>query len=383
LDRAREEVRLRRRLRLASLVRYVVLTLCVAAVFLQQSFPFVFVVFVPFLWVTYKEGCFGAAVGIGIIGAIATAAKLLGSGPLTLLPDGTAAWLIATCVVSAYPVCSVRARQRELLASIAATEEELRRMADEPQHRQVEQMKESFIATVSHELRTPLTAINCALGIAQSGRLGAVDPAIARLLDIASSNGKRLTLLVDDIVDFDRLTTGEMKFSLAPHPVDNLLATAIAMNESHALQHKVRFVLGGPCGLSINVDAERFQQLMSNLLSNAAKFSHEGGLVWVDAARDGDDCVVRVIDRGIGIPASFRPRLFQRFAQADPSDARSHAGTGLGMAIAKELTQAMGGRIHFESEEGVGTTFYVAFPLVPDVSYLSYAGADGDVGAGD
>ena len=236
-------------------------------------------------------------------------------------------------------------------------------MTDDPQRKQVEQMKKSFISTVSHELRTPLTAINCAVGIAQSGRLGTVQPAIARLLEIASSNGQRLALLVNDIVDFDRLAAGEMEFKLEHHEVDRLLASAIAMNESHALRYKVRFELGAPCDLRVNVDAERFQQLMSNLLSNAAKFSHEGGLVWVDASREGADCVVRVIDRGIGIPASFRPRMFQNFSQADPSDARSRAGTGLGMVIAKQISEAMGGRIDFESEEGVGTTFYVAFPI--------------------
>jgi PAS domain S-box-containing protein len=230
--------------------------------------------------------------------------------------------------------------------------------------RRVEQLKNEFISTVSHELRTPLTAMIGAVGLAATGRFGRVDEGLQRLLEMAKSNGDRLSTLVNDILDFEKVSSGKMQFDLQPHAVEPLLDQSIAAIRPYAAQHQVTVVKGSIDNVAIRVDAGRLQQIMANLLSNAAKFSVRGGEVVVGASvRDGR-CRISVVDHGCGIPLEFRATLFERFAQADASDGRRRGGTGLGMAIAKHFTEQMRGSISFESEENVGTTFHVEFPVV-------------------
>lgn len=115
--------------------------------------------------------------------------------------------------------------------------------------------------------------------------------------------------------------------------------------------------------VTLSVDGERFQQVMANLLSNAAKFSRRGDTVEIESRVADGECSISVTDHGVGIPAAFRSVLFERFAQADGADNRAKGGTGLGMAIAKHMTERMRGSITFESEENVGTTFRLQFPV--------------------
>jgi PAS domain S-box-containing protein len=232
--------------------------------------------------------------------------------------------------------------------------------------KRVEQLKNEFISTVSHELRTPLTAMLGAVGLAATGKFGDVTPGLQKLLDMAKANGDRLSTLVNDILDFEKVSSGKMQFDLRSHSVELLLDQAVAAIRPYAAQHGVTVVRGSSANHTfINVDAGRFQQIMSNLLSNAAKFSESGDVVEVSATVTDERCRISVIDRGCGIPAEFRTTLFDRFAQADASDGRRRGGTGLGMAIAKHFTEQMRGAIFFESEENVGTTFHIEFPLAP------------------
>ena len=228
----------------------------------------------------------------------------------------------------------------------------------------MEQIQNEFIATINHELRTPLTAMLGSIGLAASGKFGTPDPPLARLLEMARTNGDRLARLINDILDFEKASSGKMRFDLRPLAVDDLIDRCI--NASRYYAERLGVVIEArqrAPGSLIRVDDGRFHQVMANLLSNAAKFSRSGGRVEVDAsARDGR-CRISVIDHGRGIPAAFRKQLFDRFSQADSSDGRSRGGTGLGMAIAKHLTEQMSGRISFESEENVGTTFHLEFPL--------------------
>ena len=230
--------------------------------------------------------------------------------------------------------------------------------------KRVEQIQNEFIATINHELRTPLTAMLGSIGLAASGKFGTPDPPLARLLEMARTNGDRLAQLINDILDFEKASSGKMRFDLRPLAVDDLIDRCI--NASRFYAERLGVVIEArqrAPGSLIRVDDGRFHQVMANLLSNAAKFSRTGGRVEVDAdARDGR-CRISVIDHGRGIPAAFRKQLFERFSQADSSDGRSRGGTGLGMAIAKHLTEQMSGRISFESEENVGTTFHLEFPL--------------------
>ena len=232
--------------------------------------------------------------------------------------------------------------------------------------KRVEELKNEFISTVSHELRTPLTAMLAAVGLAASGKFGEVSTGLGKLLAMAKTNGDRLSTLVNDILDFEKVSSGKMQFDLQPHSVESLLDQAVLTIRPYAAQFGVTAVRGASAqDVFIRVDAGRFQQIMANLLSNAAKFSNAGDVVEVGATVIGERCRVSVIDHGCGIPAEFRSTLFDRFAQADASDRRPRGGTGLGMAIAKHFTEQMGGAITFESEENMGTTFHVDFPISP------------------
>jgi PAS domain S-box-containing protein len=230
--------------------------------------------------------------------------------------------------------------------------------------KRVEQIQNEFIATINHELHTPLTAMLGSIGLAASGKFGNPDPALARLLEMARTNGDRLAQLINDILDFEKASSGKMRFDLRPCVVDDLIDRCITASRYYAERLGVVIEARERApGSLIRVDDGRFHQIMANLLSNAAKFSRTGGRVEVDVnARDGR-CRISVIDHGCGIPLAFRKKLFERFSQADTSDGRSRGGTGLGMAIAKHLTEQMSGRISFESEENVGTTFHLEFPL--------------------
>src|SRR6185503_15005262 len=239
--------------------------------------------------------------------------------------------------------------------------------------KRVEQIQNEFIATINHELRTPLTAMLGSIGLAASGKFGNPDPALARLLEMARTNGDRLAQLINDILDFEKASSGKMRFDLRPCVVDDLIDRCITASRYYAerLGVVIEARQRAP-GSLIRVDDGRFHQIMANLLSNAAKFSRSGGRVEVDVnARDGR-CRISVIDHGCGIPLAFRSKLFERFSQADTSDGRSRGGTGLGMAIAKHLTEQMSGRISFESEENVGTTFHLEFPLAKSDADAAY-----------
>jgi PAS domain S-box-containing protein len=244
--------------------------------------------------------------------------------------------------------------------------------ADVTERKRVEQMKEEFVATVSHELRTPLTAIVGSLALMDAGETGELPPAAREFVRIAYENSERLTALVNDILDLERLEAGRTEFRLAPVELAPFLARALTLNAAYAERHGVRLALGSvPVGAYAAADPDRLMQVLTNLLSNAAKFSPQGAEVTVAAHADGATVRIEVIDRGRGIPTEFRSTIFEKFAQADGSDSRQKGGTGLGLAIVKALVERMSGRVWYESEVGRGTTFFVELPAAaPQVGDL-------------
>lgn len=235
---------------------------------------------------------------------------------------------------------------------------------DISERKRIERMKNEFVSTVSHELRTPLTSIAGALGLINGGALGEVPAQMGEMLRIAQSNSQRLSGLINDLLDMDKLVAGKMTLDLHRLKLWPLLATAVEQNQPYATQHSVTLHLKPPLlDVEVRVDRQRFDQIMANLLSNAAKFSAPGADVEVSAALAETRVRISVRDFGMGIPEAFRARIFGKFSQADATDTRQKGGTGLGLAITKELIERMAGAIGFESVEGQGTVFWVELPV--------------------
>ncbi|NPU91031.1 MAG: GAF domain-containing protein [Gammaproteobacteria bacterium] len=243
---------------------------------------------------------------------------------------------------------------------------------DVTDRKRLEQMKDEFISTVSHELRTPLTSISAALGLLQGGALGPLQDKQRELITIAHRNSHRLSLLINDLLDMEKLAAGEMPFNIQPQYLLPLVQEALEANRTYGYERKVSLTLKPDSpDVSVAVDSQRLMQVMSNLLSNAIKFSPENGQVEIGISLADNSARISVVDRGPGIPAAFQDRIFQKFAQADASDSRRQGGTGLGLAITRELVERMGGQIGFLSQEGSGTTFFVDLPMATPLNEVA------------
>ena len=238
---------------------------------------------------------------------------------------------------------------------------------DITQQIEAERLKKEFTSTLSHELRTPLTSIIGSLQLINSGVLGDLEKDVTELTTIAERNGQRLLDLINDLLDIEKIESG--KFTLAPEVVslDSLVRDTLVLNKGFADRYHVRLALGKDLPpVKVEADPKRLVQVVTNLLSNAAKFSPEGDTVDVSLQLNGDRVRVGVHDRGSGIPEAFRSRIFSRFAQADSTATRQKGGTGLGLAICKRLIELMHGHVGFEDRPGGGTTFYFELPVIRD-----------------
>ena len=240
---------------------------------------------------------------------------------------------------------------------------------DITQQLEAERLKKEFTSTLSHELRTPLTSIIGALQLLGMGAAGEVNPEIAELASVAERNAQRLLDLINDILDIEKIESG--RFNLMPEDIllEELVRESLILNKSFADRFKVAFEVRGELSPApVRADRKRLMQVMTNLLSNAAKFSSTGSAVEVHMRKANGTVRVEVSDRGPGIPADFRDRMFMRFAQADSTATRQKGGTGLGLAISKRLVELMDGQIGFADREGGGSTFYFELPLRRDAA---------------
>lgn len=231
----------------------------------------------------------------------------------------------------------------------------------------LQRLKDEFISTVSHELRTPLTSIGGAIKLLIGTQQLQLSDTAQMLLDVAQSNISRLQHLINDLLDIEKLSAGKMKLELKAVFVLPLLQQALLDHATFAEKSRVKLVLNTPPELAevqLMLDEHRFQQILANLLSNALKFSPDGGKVLLQARFSTDQLEIAVVDYGPGIPPGFHNKIFQRFSQADASSSKRKGGTGLGLALCKELTEVMGGTIDFTSEPGMGSRFFVCFPLL-------------------
>lgn len=235
---------------------------------------------------------------------------------------------------------------------------------DITERKRIEQMKNEFVSAVSHELRTPLTAISGALALIVSGMLGDLPLNINSMLGIAHKNAQRLTLLINDLLDMEKLLAGKMAFDMCVQPLIPIIEQSLESNKAYADTFGITLTLQLQINdVWVHVDAQRLQQIMANFISNAVKFSPADGAVEIHVLQREQQVEIAVVDHGPGVSDDFRTRIFQKFAQADSSDSRLRGGTGLGLAISKAFVERMHGSIGFESEPGHGATFFARFPL--------------------
>ncbi len=236
---------------------------------------------------------------------------------------------------------------------------------DITERKKIEKMKSEFISTVSHELRTPLTSIRGAMGLVAGGAAGELPAQAKKLVDIAANNSERLVRLINDILDIEKIESGKMQFDLAQQPIVSLIEQAIEENKAYAEQFGSRYVFTTELtDLQLKIDSDRIRQVLDNLLSNAAKYGANADVVEVSLVQKNGCAELRVTDHGKGIAEEFQAQVFGKFAQADSSDTRQKGGTGLGLNIAKAIVEHHRGKIWFETEQDVGTSFIVQLPLM-------------------
>jgi PAS domain S-box-containing protein len=239
--------------------------------------------------------------------------------------------------------------------------------------RRAESLKNEFVSVVSHELRTPLTSIRGALGLLAGGVAGELPKSARDMIEIARKNSDRLVLLINDILDIEKIESGKMRFETKPVKVRTLLENAVEQNAAYGDALEVKLVLDGAESMNeweVQGDEDRLQQVLSNLISNACKFTPAGGSVHIGASNDGENVRISVLDQGPGVPAEFVPRLFEKFAQADSTSTRKQGGTGLGLAIARAIVEKHDGSLDYVSPPAgkSGACFALELPLPKSIA---------------
>lgn len=231
--------------------------------------------------------------------------------------------------------------------------------------REVERMKSEFIAIVSHELRAPLTSIRGTLDMIATSLHGELLQKVGGMIQIAHNHCERLVAMINDVLDIDKINTGQMRFDCK----DENLAVVIRQAEDANSAFALKFGSTIHCGpmdkvVQCHVDAKRLAQVLGNFISNAAKFSPKGSQIDITLSTLEGYARISVADRGMGIPAEFRNRVFGKFSQLDATAANPRSGSGLGLHVSKQIVEHMRGRIGFNTEVGRGSVFWVEFPLV-------------------
>ncbi len=260
--------------------------------------------------------------------------------------------------------------ETEVAISRFGDEEDSRFVAairDITHRKHAERMKSEFVSTVSHELRTPLTSIGGSLALLAGGAVGKLEDRAARLVTIAHSNCERLIRLINDLLDIEKIESGKMSFDMRRLMIGPLVHRTVTANRQFANDHEVSLEIGlPPWPQCVIGDPDRLEQVLTNLVSNAIKYSPLGETVYVTTNQSGGTVRIEVCDRGSGVPEDFRERIFSKFAMADSSDARTRGGTGLGLTIVREIAARHGGSAGFADRDGGGSVFYLELPLLAE-----------------
>lgn len=234
---------------------------------------------------------------------------------------------------------------------------------DVTERRRLDHLKDEFVSVVSHELRTPLTSIKGALLMVLSGKIGLIPEKVHGMLTIAANNSERLELLINDLLDINKLQLSASTFK--PVALNELISQAIHSNQGYADKYGVECIWQPTLEDSVMVmgDELRLTQALLNLLSNAIKYSPQDKPVTVSTESDDNTIRISVSDSGSGIPLDYQEKVFEKFSQADSSDTRQKGGTGLGLAITKEIIEKHSGQISFITSPEQGTTFCIELPI--------------------
>jgi signal transduction histidine kinase len=231
---------------------------------------------------------------------------------------------------------------------------------------ELERLKSDFVAVVSHELRTPLAVVIGNLELLSDIRFWKLEPQQAQFLSAASTNSHRLLHLINDILDFSKLENASLPMTRSPNELGEVIRQAAENLRRLFEERELNLRISIPEDLPLaEIDEQRIVQVLTNLISNAIKFSPAGAPVELSVDHDGLVATVRVRDQGEGIRREDMPKLFKKFSQLDSKSTRKAGGTGLGLAISRGLIEAHGGLIWAESEPGQGSTFAFTLPLLP------------------
>lgn len=237
-------------------------------------------------------------------------------------------------------------------------------ISDITQRKHAENIKNDFIANISHELRTPLTAIRGAIGILGSGVLGELPEKGKNMLDITIDNSERLIRLINDLLDLQKLETGADNFVMGDIEVMPVVEACLAQNEPYVMEFGCQLNVSGDLGhIKAHINADKLNQVLTNLISNAAKFSPTDGIIAVQLDADEQHIHISISDQGQGVPREFWDTMFDKFSQVESVVEKKARGTGLGLSISKTLLERMSGDIQVVSIEGRGTTFIVTLPV--------------------
>ena len=228
---------------------------------------------------------------------------------------------------------------------------------------ELDRLKDEFVALVSHELRTPLTSIRGYLELIREGKAGRITKRQESFLEVMNRNSERLLRLVSDLLFVAQAESGKVSLHFEALDLTEITRDAVDATRPLAATKSIELRVEARGDLRVSADRARLVQLLDNLLSNALKFTPEGGRVDVLLSAQNGHAVLEVADSGIGIPQAEQGRLFERFYRASTATAQAVPGTGLGLAIAKAIVEGHGGRIGVESDEGVGAKFRVELPV--------------------
>ncbi len=304
-----------------------------------------------------------AGVGPAVVCALATllAAFITLRGPgINASLSASDVWVLSMFALSAGLIIVIAARLRhadQRRSTLLGLERQAREEAE-----RVGRMKDEFLATLSHELRNPLSAI---VGWAQVLHNQPLPPQVARGLEIIERNARAQTRIIDDLLDMSRIVAGTTRLDMRAVDLQKIVDAAILPMHpaAHAKHIAIEKIPTAPSGTA-NCDPDRLQQVIWNLLTNAVKFTPEGGRIEIRIERLRQHAEISVRDSGIGIDPAFLPFVFDRFRQADSSITRQHSGLGLGLSICKHLVELHGGTIRACSEgTGKGAEFTIRLPL--------------------